>query len=99
MTDPGFVDVTFTVEPNYAGWRLDRYLCEKIRRLSRARIQRIIRRSVISEKPLKPSSIVQPGLRFKIRRRVEDEPETPSELPELFMDDWLLVLDKPAGLP
>ncbi|HET6980508.1 MAG TPA: RluA family pseudouridine synthase, partial [Myxococcaceae bacterium] len=29
----GFVDVTFTVEPNYAGWRLDRYLCEKIRRL------------------------------------------------------------------
>ena len=32
-TDPSFVDVTFTVEPNYAGWRLDRYLCEKIRRL------------------------------------------------------------------
>ncbi|HVI97235.1 MAG TPA: RluA family pseudouridine synthase, partial [Anaeromyxobacter sp.] len=29
------VRIRFTVEPNYAGWRLDRYLQEKIRRLSR----------------------------------------------------------------
>ena len=36
------VRVRFTVEPNYAGWRLDRYLQEKIRRLSRERVQRLI---------------------------------------------------------
>jgi len=93
------VEIEYVVEPNYAGWRLDHYLCEKLRRLSRMRIQRIIRRSVVSDRPLKPSSIVQPGLVFRIRRRMEDEPDCPTELPELFQDAWLLVLDKPAGLP
>ncbi|HVE82081.1 MAG TPA: RluA family pseudouridine synthase, partial [Myxococcales bacterium] len=33
------------------------------------------------------------------RRRAVDEPETPTELPEVLRDDFLLVLDKPAGLP
>ena len=96
---PREIEIEFVVEPNYAGWRLDRYLCEKIRRLSRARVQQIIKRSLLSDRPLKPSSIVQPGLRFRLRRRIEDEPETPREIGELFRDDWLLVLDKPAGLP
>ncbi len=39
---PMLVRVRFTVEENYRGWRLDRYLQEKIRRLSRAQIQRLI---------------------------------------------------------
>lgn len=96
---PDFVEITFTVEPNYAGWRLDRYLCEKIRRLSRARVQRIIESSLISDRKLKPSTLVTPGLTFKLRRRAEEEPATPKDLPELYRDEWLLVLDKPAGLP
>ena len=70
-TDPGFVDVTFTVEPNYAGWRLDRYLCEKIRRLSRTRVRRILERSLVSDRPLKPSTRVRPGLTFTLRRRAQ----------------------------
>jgi 23S rRNA pseudouridine1911/1915/1917 synthase len=94
-----FVEIEFVVEPNYAGWRLDRYLCEKIRRLSRTRVQRIIERSLVADRPLKPASLVSAGLRFRLRRRALEEPETPRELPELFCDDWLLVLDKPAGLP
>jgi len=93
------VDVEFVVEPNYSGWRLDRYLCHKIHRLSRAKVQRIIQRSLVSDRPLKPSTLVRPGLRFVLRRRAEEEPETPTELPEVLRDDWLLVLDKPAGLP
>jgi 23S rRNA pseudouridine1911/1915/1917 synthase len=95
----GFVDVEFVVEPNYAGWRLDRYLCHKIRRLSRAKVQRIIERSLLADRPLKPSTLVRPGLRVRLRRRAVDEPETPAHLPEVMRDDWLLVLDKPAGLP
>jgi 23S rRNA pseudouridine1911/1915/1917 synthase len=95
----GFVDVEFVVEPNYDGWRLDRYLCHKIRRLSRAKVQRIIQRSLVSETKLKASTLVRPGLRFVLRRRAQEEPETPTDLPEVFRDDWLLVLDKPAGLP
>lgn len=95
----GFVEIEFVVEPNYAGWRLDRYLCQKIRRLSRARIQRIIARDLISPRRLKPSSLVRPGLTFRLRRRVLDEPEVPEAITEVHRDDWLLVLDKPAGLP
>ncbi|HEY1417115.1 MAG TPA: RluA family pseudouridine synthase [Myxococcaceae bacterium] len=95
----GFVDVTFTVEPNYAGWRLDRYLCEKIRRLSRTRVQRILERSLVADRPLKPSTRVHPGLTFTLRRRAQAEPEVPQDVVELHLDEHLLVLDKPAGLP
>jgi 23S rRNA pseudouridine1911/1915/1917 synthase len=98
-TPEGYVDIQYVVEPNYAGWRLDRYLGEKIRRLSRTRIQGIIQRGLVCERRLKPSTLVYPGLTFSIRRRASDEPGTPTELPVLFQDDWLLVLDKPTGLP
>lgn len=94
-----YVDFEYVVEPNYAGWRLDRYLGEKLRRLSRPRIQRIIQRGLLCEHRLKPATLVYPGLAFRIRRHLTDEPETPTELPVLFQDEWLLVLDKPAGLP
>jgi 23S rRNA pseudouridine1911/1915/1917 synthase len=94
-----FVDVTFTVEPNYAGWRLDRYLCQKIRRLSRTAVQRILERSLVADRPLKPSTRVSPGLTFTLRRRAHAEPEVPEDVVELYLDPCLLVLDKPAGLP
>ena len=93
------MDVTFTVEPNYAGWRLDLYLCEKIRRLSRARVQHILRHSLLSDVPLKASTRVWPGLTFRLRRRSLLEPKTPDSVREVYRDEALLVLDKPAGLP
>ncbi len=100
MPPEGFVDVEFVVEPNYAGWRLDRYLGQKIRRMTRERLQGIILRGVrCQEGRLKPSTPVYPGLAFRLRRPMADEPETPTGLPLLFQDDWLLVVDKPAGLP
>lgn len=95
----GYIDIEYVVEPNYAGWRLERYLSQKIRRLSRERILGLIQRGLICEERLKPSSLVYPGLIFRIRRRVSDEPAFPTELPFLFQDDWLLIIDKPAGLP
>lgn len=93
------VEIPFVVEPNYEGWRLDLYLCEKIRRLSRARVQRIIERDLISDRPLKPSSRIKRGLAFKLRRKVEDEPDAPKNVGEVFCDEAILVVDKPAGLP
>ncbi|HLM46331.1 MAG TPA: RluA family pseudouridine synthase [Myxococcaceae bacterium] len=96
----GYVDLPFVVEPNYAGWRLERYLAEKLRRLSRERLHGIIQRGVLcEERRLRPSTPVYPGLTFRIRRPASEEPETPTVLPVLFQDDWLLILDKPAGLP
>ena len=98
-TGSEFVEIPFTVEPNYAGWRLDHYLCAKMRRLSRTRVQRIIRRGLVAERPLKPSTRVVPGLSFRLRRRALDEPETPAAIGELYLDDAILVVDKPAGMP
>ncbi len=91
----------FVVEPNYAGWRLDRYLCEKIPRLSRTRIQELIAVDLVFERKIKPSTLVWPGMRFSLRRRVQAEPTVPlpEAIGELYQDDDLLVVDKPAGLP
>jgi 23S rRNA pseudouridine1911/1915/1917 synthase len=94
-----FAEVEFTVEPNYAGWRLDKYLRVKIPRLSRTRIQRIIERGLVGEKALKPSSLVTPGLRFRLRRPILEEPQTPGYFAALHRDEQILVLDKPTGLP
>jgi 23S rRNA pseudouridine1911/1915/1917 synthase len=94
------VEIEFVVEPNYDGWRLDKYLCVKIRRLSRTRVQRIIERDLIGS--LKASSRIERGQVIRIRRKMLDEPDDvppPSALKELYSDDQLLVLDKPAGLP
>ncbi|HTT70810.1 MAG TPA: RluA family pseudouridine synthase [Anaeromyxobacteraceae bacterium] len=97
------VRVRFTVEENYRGWRLDRYLCQKIRRLSREQAKRLIeeRLEVLGGAParLKPSSRVLPGLTFALLREAEPEPETPLEFRVVHDDGALLVVDKPAGLP
>lgn len=97
----GVVELEFQVEPNYRGWRLDRYLCAKIRRISRTRAQELIANDLVSETRLKASSLVTPGLRFRLRKRVLDEPTVPppEALLELYRDEALLVLDKPPGLP
>jgi 23S rRNA pseudouridine1911/1915/1917 synthase len=95
------IEVPFEVEPNYDGWRLDRYLQQKISRLSRQRIQGIIKGSLrCPERPLKPASIVRAGLRFVLLKEVDDEPEAGADVPIRIVHDdpHLLVLDKPAGL-
>ena len=95
------IEVPFEVEQNYAGWRLDRYLQQKIHRLSRNRIQQIIRERLRCEtRPLKPSSAVTAGLRFTLLKDVDDEPEAePKDAIDVIHDDaHLIVLNKPAGL-
>jgi 23S rRNA pseudouridine1911/1915/1917 synthase len=95
------VRVRFTVEANYAGWRLDRYLQEKIRRLSRERVQRLIAHRLESAdgRRLKPATRVAPGLTFALLKDAEPEPEAPLDFRVVHDDGALLVVDKPAGLP
>jgi 23S rRNA pseudouridine1911/1915/1917 synthase len=95
------IHVLFEVEQNYAGWRLDRYLQQKIPRLSRNRIQQLIRDKLRCDaRPLKPSSTVTAGLRFHLLKDVDDEPEPEARdaIQVLHDDEHLIVLDKPAGL-
>lgn len=92
-----YVEVSLVVEPAYDGYRLDKYLCAKLGKLSRTRVQKIIDRDLVS--PLKAASIVRRGAVIVLRRRASHEPETPAGFETLFLDDDLLVIDKPAGLP
>jgi 23S rRNA pseudouridine1911/1915/1917 synthase len=98
---PQVVRVRFTVEPNYAGWRLDRYLQEKIPRLSRERVQHLIEERLEAEggRRLKPSTRVVPGLAFALLREAEPEPDADLAFGVVHDDGALLVVDKPAGLP
>jgi 23S rRNA pseudouridine1911/1915/1917 synthase len=95
------VRVVFTVEPNYAGWRLDRYLQEKIRRLSRERVQRLIaqRLEASGGRVLKPATRVTPGLTFALLKDAEPEPDAPLHFRIVHDDGALVVVEKPAGLP
>lgn len=91
----------FCVERNYAGWRLDAYLMQKIRRLDAEKAAFLVERRCDAEdgRRLEPATPVEPGLRFSLWREAEPEPETPLHFGVVHDDGALLVVDKPAGLP
>ena len=96
---PDTIEHEFVVEGECGGWRLDRFLRKKIPRLSRTRVQRVIRGECwIDGRPCKPSSTVTPGQRVTFRRPAPVEPDAPRELPLLHADAAFYALDKPAGI-
>lgn len=99
MPEP--VRVPFTVERNYAGWRLDRYLAEKIRRLTPEKIQFIIENRLEAADGSRPTgeTLLIPGFTFALLRFPEPEPDAPLYFGVVHHDDALLVVDKPSGLP
>jgi len=93
------IEHEFLVEGECGGWRLDRFLRKKIPRLSRTRVQRVIRGECwIDGRPCKPSSVVTAGQRVTFRRPAPVEHDAPRELPLLHSDDAFYALDKPAGI-
>jgi 23S rRNA pseudouridine1911/1915/1917 synthase len=99
--EPRMVERRFVVEESFAGHRLDHYLKRKIPRLSRTRLQAIIRTQLIGPagRRLKASSAVRHGDELVIRRAARPEPSCPRDLAVLYRDEHLLAVDKPAGLP
>jgi len=95
------VRIRFVVERNYEGWRLDRYLEQKIRRLAPERVQHLILHRLETEdgRRLDPSTPVTAGLAFALLREVEPEPDVPLDFRVVHDDGALVVVDKPAGLP
>jgi 23S rRNA pseudouridine1911/1915/1917 synthase len=98
---PRIVRARFVVERNYAGWRLDAYLRQKIRRLDDQKAAFIIAERLDTEdgRTVGPETVLEPGFAFSLWREAEPEPETPMEFGVVFDDGELLVVDKPAGLP
>lgn len=98
---PRMVERRFVVEDEYAGYRLDHYLKHKIPRLSRTKLQRIIRTQVapVRGRTLKPHSAVVAGDEIVIRTPARPEPPCPRTFGVLHDDAAMMVIDKPAGLP
>lgn len=99
--NPRIVERTFVVEDVYAGFRLDHYLKRKIPRLSRTKLQKIIRTQLTGPggRVMKPHSPVAIGDELVIRRPARPEPPCPRTFGVLHDDDYVMVVDKPAGLP
>ncbi len=112
--EAGWIEIPLVVDPARDGYRLDRFLAERIARLSRTRIQAIIDAgNVRTAAPgrvgpegagteltgLRAASRVRAGQLVIVRRPAPHEPPVPMHAEVIHEDDALLVLDKPAGLP
>jgi 23S rRNA pseudouridine1911/1915/1917 synthase len=96
---PTQIEHTFVVEGECHGWRLDRFLHKKIPRLSRTRVQRVIRgECLLDGRACKPSTVVVPGQVVTFRRPAPVEPDAPRTLPLLAEDPAFYAFDKPAGI-
>ena len=97
---PDTIEHKFTVEAECDGWRIDRFLMKKIRRLSRARVQRVIRGDldVDGKKVARPSRAVHTGETVAFRRPAPAEPDAPRDISIVAADPEFYVIDKPAGL-
>jgi len=85
---------THVLDRSYDGLRLDEALARLVPELSRARLQKLVRRGdvTLDGRPVRRSNgRVHTGVRVQV-----DLQEGP--LPVLHEDDHLLVVDKPAGL-
>lgn len=95
--------LTFVVNGDDAGMRLDAYLAENIAGWSRSRLQRLVENEdiLVNEKKAKPSYKVRPGDEVEA-----DLVEAPAErfepenitLDIVFEDEYLAVINKPAGM-
>ena len=102
---PRIVERRFVVDENFAGWRLDHYLKRMIPRLSRTKLQEIIRTQVHREAGrggragARPSDPVFAGELIVLRREARPEPPCPRTFGVIHDDPQMMVIDKPAGLP
>ncbi len=89
------------VSPECDGWRLDHFLKQRIRRLSRTKIRTIIESQVWlqSGRQPRPAMAVHAGDTIHIDRPAPIEPEVPRQFGILASDEHFLAIDKPAGLP
>ncbi|MCS7178749.1 MAG: RluA family pseudouridine synthase [Anaerolineae bacterium] len=101
MATPSCGEVSFVVSSEEAGERLDRALVARFPDLSRAQLQRLVRSGAVTVN----DSTVRPAHRLTLGDRVAITfPEEPTVRPEalpltiVYEDDYLLVVDKPAGM-
>ncbi|MFN3076492.1 MAG: RluA family pseudouridine synthase [Alphaproteobacteria bacterium] len=112
--DNGMADVSFSemrivfVEAGDAGARLDKWLAAALPELSRSRLKALIEAGVVGLRtPAGDTVVTDPAYRIREGQTVRVAlPEAEPALPEpqaialnvVYEDDFLIVIDKPAGL-
>src|SRR3989304_7429084 len=94
---------TFTVNASEAAKRLDVFLSEKARDLSRSSLKTLIQKNaaLVNGAKAKPSLHVKEGDRVTITVPPPRSPETPAEpipIEILYEDDHVMAVNKPRGL-
>lgn len=91
----------WTVESGESGQRLDHFLKEKYKKLSREFLKDSIREGkvTLNHEPTKPSRILRADDKVYVLSVKKNEPEVDFNYKILFEDEYLMVLDKPGNLP
>jgi 23S rRNA pseudouridine1911/1915/1917 synthase len=99
--EEGSILSVFRVPRESEGMRLDVFMVSQFRRTSRTRAQGIIKQSAYGQdgKRLRPNDRVFAEQLVCLWRAPWDEVSVPTEVPVLYEDEWLMVVDKPSGLP
>lgn len=95
--------MTFLVEENSAGVRIDRYLSEKCGDISRSYLQKLLKEEQVqvNGRPIKANYKVRSGDELLLILPDMEEPDIlPEEIPLdiLYEDDDVLVVNKPKGM-
>jgi 23S rRNA pseudouridine1911/1915/1917 synthase len=100
-SDPDGIVLTFPVPRELAGLRLDRFIQNRIPRLSRTRANEIVRSCCYRAdgRKRRPSERTRAGETVILVRPKFEEPPAPLYFGVVFEDEDVLGVDKPAGLP
>ena len=95
--------VLLTVESRAHGWRVDHYLSRLFPNFSRALLQRAAQQGgvLVNGVPVKPSRRLRVNDRISVRLPQLPDRTLPAEdipLDVIFEDDWIVVINKPAGM-
>ncbi len=94
------ITIRFVVDERHDGWRLDHFIRAKIPRLSRSRIQQMIRsQEGMGASAQRPARRVRAGEQIALLRPAPAEPDVPRHFEVLHEDPHLMAIAKPAGLP
>ena len=97
-----WVWVPFEVDKKFDGYRVDRFLAQRLAGYTRTKLQKILAecRVMRDGRVMRASAKVRGADKILIAypRRPEEPLNSDHKVPALFEDDHVLVVDKPAGL-
>ena len=96
-----FIELTLPVVKEFSSWRADRFVCHKIPRLSRNRVQKILRSLAFDQngRAVKPNRNLKTGDIIILYKEPPDEPDVNTDFTIIYEDEWYIAVDKPPGLP